>query len=121
MIEHGVERIFVSGENDHRRITVVLGPLHDRVKSLSAKVVGRVGLIELALVLAVIAATRYVSAGSITGAFVLPILGLLFGDAVFTGFCVIVTVLAVWRHVPNIKRLAAGEEHKLGEGVKNGG
>lgn len=81
----------------------------------------RVGVISLILAVAVIAATRFVSVGSMAGAFVLPILGLLFGDAVFTGFCVIVTVLAVWRHVPNIKRLASGEEHKLGEGVKNGG
>ncbi len=67
---------------------------------------------------AVIAVTRYVSLGSITGAVSIPVYMLAlkypFEYLVF-GF--IVSIFIIWRHFPNIKRLIQGRELKLGEKV----
>lgn len=67
----------------------------------------------------VIAATRFVSLGSIVAATALPFMALVFREpsAVVVG-CFVLGLMAVWRHKQNIQRLLAGKEHKLGQRVK---
>ena len=85
----------------------------------------RVGLIVLVLALATMAVSKYVSLGSIVGAFTFPT-----GIAIFTFLVdkdynyivfitsVIMCALAVGRHHTNIKRLIQGTESKLGSKKK---
>ncbi len=82
----------------------------------------RVGLIVLFAALATMAISKYVSLGSVVGAFTFPTF-----IAVFTflidkdnnwlvfGTSVIMCALAVWRHRANLVRLANGTESKLGK------
>lgn len=80
----------------------------------------RVGLITLAAALAIMIATRYVSLGSIIGAVVYITAEML--KMAFTktfseiaAVCIsILGLLLIARHIPNIVRLAKGEENKLG-------
>lgn len=80
----------------------------------------RTGLITLAAALAVMIITRYVSLGSIIGAAVYIIAEML-KMAFAEGFdktaavCIgIIGILLIVKHIPNIVRLAKGEENKLG-------
>ncbi|GEA15763.1 MAG: acyl phosphate:glycerol-3-phosphate acyltransferase [Moorella sp. (in: firmicutes)] len=60
--------------------------------------------------------TRYVSLGSIIAAALAPFLMLFFHRPwPYTLFTFAGTALIIYRHRPNIKRLLAGTEHKLGE------
>jgi glycerol-3-phosphate acyltransferase PlsY len=73
-------------------------------------------LVSLALFIAIVAATRYVSLGSVVAFAVLPpIAGLLFHAprAVVTA-AGMTALLILLKHLPNLKRLARGEEGKLG-------
>jgi glycerol-3-phosphate acyltransferase PlsY len=73
-------------------------------------------LVCLAIFLAVVAATRYVSLGSVVALALLPpVSGLLFHAprAVVTA-AGLTALLIVVKHLPNLKRLARGEERKLG-------
>jgi glycerol-3-phosphate acyltransferase PlsY len=73
-------------------------------------------LVTLALFVAIVAATRYVSLGSIVAfALLPPIAGLFFHAprAVVTA-AGITALLIFFKHLPNLKRLARGEEGKLG-------
>ena len=64
----------------------------------------------------IIAATRYVSLGSITGCLVFAILVLIReADIWFRIFAVATSLLAILRHAGNIKRLLQGTERKLGK------
>lgn len=77
-------------------------------------------VILLALVagLAVIAATRYVSLGSIIGSLLVPVLMVAFRlPAAYVAFGLAIALLAVYRHRPNIRRLLSGTENRLGEKV----
>jgi glycerol-3-phosphate acyltransferase PlsY len=73
----------------------------------------------LGVAAAVIAATRYVSLGSIAGALSLPLFLYLFGfepvDLYFGGAAALLVLL---RHRENIRRLLQGKEPKLGQRVK---
>lgn len=63
--------------------------------------------------------SRYVSLGSILAAASLPLLMLYFREPwyyVLFGF--LAAALVIYRHRPNIRRLLAGTEYKLGERVK---
>lgn len=73
------------------------------------------GLLALACFIAVVAATRYVSAGSITAAIVLPIWTLVFYHPRLWALVpiLIVSCIVVWAHRGNIKKLMAGNENKL--------
>jgi acyl phosphate:glycerol-3-phosphate acyltransferase len=63
--------------------------------------------------------TRYVSVGSIAAALAIPICALI--QAVATGkwdwpilaFCLVVCLLAIWKHRGNIRRLIKGEESRF--------
>ena len=79
----------------------------------------QVGLIALAVALIVMAATAYVSLGSIIGAALFPLLLLAFGlgsgelDPVAVAFAFLLAILIIARHHANIGRLVRGEENKL--------
>lgn len=73
-------------------------------------------LVSLALFIAIVAATRYVSLGSVVAFAILPpIAGLFFHAprAVVTA-AGMTALLILLKHLPNLKRLARGEEGKLG-------
>jgi glycerol-3-phosphate acyltransferase PlsY len=68
------------------------------------------------IVAIIIAATRYVSAGSILGAVIVALAFSLTGRPLpYTLLAWIVALLIIVRHIPNIKRLIAGTEPKIGE------
>lgn len=73
-------------------------------------------IVVLIVGLTIIAVTRYVSLGSIIGAVVLPPVMILFDLPLFyIIFGVIMSLLSIIRHIPNIKRLISGNELKIGE------
>ncbi len=79
---------------------------------------GPVGaLLELAAFIVVVAATKYVSAGSITAAVVCPPLSLFlfWGDWLACGLCCAVAAVVIWAHRENIGRLSQGTESKIGK------
>jgi glycerol-3-phosphate acyltransferase PlsY len=62
--------------------------------------------------------TRYISVGSIGAALSLPIAAWLIGETNQSIFvAVVIGLLVVWRHRPNMGRLLAGEEYKIGQRV----
>lgn len=66
-----------------------------------------------------IAATRYVSLGSILGSGSFPVILLLLRyPAIYVIYGIIMAAIAIYRHRSNIERLFAGKEHKLGEKIK---
>ncbi len=82
----------------------------------------RVGLIVLLAALGTMAISKYVSLGSIVGAFAFPTFIAIFTFVIDKDYNWIVFVtslimcaLAVWRHRTNIVRLANGTESKLGK------
>lgn len=82
----------------------------------------RVGLIVLFAALGTMAISKYVSLGSIVGAFTFPTFIAVFTFLVDKDYnwivfvtSVIMCALAVWRHRANIVRLANGTESKLGK------
>lgn len=72
-----------------------------------------VGLITLAVWVAVLIVSKYVSLSSLVAAIAAPILTLFFGDAPYFIPVLIITVLIIWRHWSNIQRLRAGNENKV--------
>lgn len=73
-------------------------------------------LVCLAVFLAVVAATRYVSLASVVALALLPLISGLFFHApraVVTA-AGLTALLILGKHLPNLKRLARGEERKLG-------
>lgn len=77
-------------------------------------------VITLGTWLLVVVATRYVSLGSIAGSVVYPCL-ILAGSrsTALVVFALVAAAAIILRHVPNIKRLVRGEEHKFGR-LKDG-
>lgn len=69
----------------------------------------------------VLALFRYVSLASVVAAASFPIITAIFGyPPLYIFFSLVLGALAIWRHTPNIKRLLAGKELKLGQrGEKN--
>ena len=63
--------------------------------------------------LVVVIITGYVSLGSIIGALCVPTFQLILGvhDKIIIFGTLAVTLLVIWRHAPNIRRLLHGEEH----------
>jgi len=72
----------------------------------------------LAVFLAVVAATRYVSVGSMVAIVLLPPAAGILSHAprAVVVAAAATAVLVVFKHVENLKRLARGEERKLGRG-----
>jgi acyl phosphate:glycerol-3-phosphate acyltransferase len=71
----------------------------------------------------IFAVSRYVSLASIAGAFGLPFFVLIFGYSKERFWVsVVMTILAIYKHRTNIRRLMAGTEHRFGDaktGPKN--
>ncbi len=66
----------------------------------------------------VVAITRYVSLGSITGALSVPLFFLIFGyELPYILFGIATAALLIWRHHENIDRLIKGTEAKIGQKV----
>lgn len=74
------------------------------------------GIIALAIGVIIIALTKYVSLGSITGSVTFVLLNAIFWNStqIFI-FSLILASLAIFQHRSNIKRLLAGTESKLGQ------
>jgi acyl phosphate:glycerol-3-phosphate acyltransferase len=72
-------------------------------------------LITLIICITIILVSRYVSLGSVTGAFLLPILILIFypGRIPLIIFSVLVGGIVIIKHRSNIRRLINGKENKL--------
>ena len=64
--------------------------------------------------LAVFLISRVVSVASIIAAIALPIFAIIFGYPIYmTLFCIVLCIMAVYKHKANIRRLVSGEERKL--------
>lgn len=69
--------------------------------------------------IATMALTRYVSAGSMIGAFTSAVLAMALGRPLWEILTVaVLAALVFWTHRENIKRLQAGNERRLGEKAK---
>lgn len=74
------------------------------------------GIIATAAFFVVLAATRFVSAGSLAAAAALPVSAWLFeADRRLFVLALVLGVLATYRHRGNIRRLLAGNEPRLGQ------
>ncbi len=82
-------------------------------------------LVALVVFVAVVAVTRYVSLGSILVMLVFSVGMVFFGikgdfgieESALPEFCVmvqVISIMGIWRHRTNIKRLLSGTENKLG-------
>lgn len=72
-------------------------------------------LIGLGIWLAVVGVSRYISLGSITAAAALPVLMLVLGRSwTHLLFALAVAAIAVYKHLPNIRRLLSGTESRIG-------
>ena len=79
----------------------------------------KAALFSTAVGIIAIAATRYVSLGSILGSGSFPVfLMIMKYPSVFVTYGLLIAIIAIYRHKSNIKRLISGKEHKLGEKVK---
>lgn len=71
--------------------------------------------------ISVVALSRYISLGSVSGAVALPFLMWHFKlELPFIIFGILMSSLAIIRHIPNLKRLKEGKESKIGEKVNLG-
>lgn len=70
------------------------------------------GLILLAIALAIIAATRMVSAGSVAAALLLPLVSR-FTEPSFAPYALAVMLIVVTKHRANISRIMSGTESKI--------
>jgi glycerol-3-phosphate acyltransferase PlsY len=59
-------------------------------------------------------ATRYSSLSALIGAVVAPLFAALSGEMSVAGLATLLSVLIIWKHQANIKRLMAGEEPRIG-------
>lgn len=79
-----------------------------------------VGLMGLAVFVLVVARTRYISVGSMTAAASSPLWVLVWGPylgpytAAYAVAAAVGALVIIMRHRPNIQRLRAGTEHKIG-------
>ncbi|MCL2162111.1 MAG: glycerol-3-phosphate 1-O-acyltransferase PlsY [Betaproteobacteria bacterium] len=76
----------------------------------------RIALISLGAWLLVALVTRYSSAAAIMAALVAPIVaGFVSGSVAVTLIVLTLSVILIWRHAANIRRLLAGTEKKIGK------
>ncbi|MGE5474110.1 MAG: glycerol-3-phosphate 1-O-acyltransferase PlsY [Ignavibacteriales bacterium] len=76
-----------------------------------------IGLVVSLFAILIIALTRYVSLGSVLGAILYPIIIIVmeWNNPTLIVFAIALSLLAVFRHRGNIKRLKDGTERKIGE------
>jgi glycerol-3-phosphate acyltransferase PlsY len=61
--------------------------------------------------------TRISSASALIACIAAPIIALISGDTLLAGFALVVTLVILWRHQDNIRRLLAGTEPRIGKGT----
>ena len=84
-----------------------------------AGVDGRIAILCALVWLAVAFTTRYSSAAALSAAVAAPLAGVLFlGPQASVIVLLVMAAVLVWRHAPNIQRLRAGTEGKIGGGKK---
>ena len=73
------------------------------------------GLVAFAVVwLAIAFLTRYSSLAALVASVTTPIFLYLYGATSVAGLIAVLTLLIIWKHRPNIERLLAGTENKIG-------
>ncbi len=72
------------------------------------------GLAFIGIWIAVAVLSRYSSLSALVAALIVPIGALALGDGATALLCAILTALLIYKHRTNIRRLAAGEEPKIG-------
>lgn len=79
----------------------------------------KAALVPAAVFVLTVWLTRYVSLGSVLAAAVFPPTVLLVypGRRLFLAGSLILAIFAIYRHLPNIRRLLAGKEFKLGQKI----
>lgn len=78
-----------------------------------------VGVICITVGILLIALTRYVSLGSISGMALLPFVTVAMrGVGLTLYFALVISIFSIYRHRANIKRLLQGNENKLGQKKK---
>lgn len=79
------------------------------------------GLFVVIISIGIMAVSRYVSLGSISGAVLFVIFSLIFHgqESDFVVFAFILALLAIYMHRSNVKRLLSGTENKLSFGKKS--
>jgi acyl phosphate:glycerol-3-phosphate acyltransferase len=78
----------------------------------------QVFLIITAIVILIIAATRYQSLGTLIGSCLTPVILYFFkSDPIYVYFTTLAVALIWVKHIPNIKRLLKGTENKIGNKV----
>lgn len=81
-----------------------------------AALVPQAFLITLATWVVVFAVSRYVSLASVAAAGILPVATVLTRQPVpIIGLNLLLGLLAIWKHKPNIERLLAGTENRIGK------
>jgi len=81
----------------------------------------KIGLILLGVFIILVAATKYVSLGSISAAALFPIMSLIppfKKTTVFFIFALVISLLAIFRHRSNLARLINGTENKIFKSAK---
>ncbi len=74
----------------------------------------RMGLILLIAFMIVLLITNYVSAGSVAGGLALAVSGLCYHwNSIYVAAFIIAAVVVIYKHKPNIIRIARGEESKV--------
>ncbi|RKK05284.1 glycerol-3-phosphate 1-O-acyltransferase [Pseudoroseomonas wenyumeiae] len=75
-----------------------------------------IGLLCALVWVAMAKITRISSASALTACVAAPVIALLAGDRLLAGFALVVTLIILWRHADNIRRLLAGTEPRIGKG-----
>lgn len=82
----------------------------------------RIGIIIAVVCIAIMIITKYVSLGSVVGAILYPIFVIAFNTdfesktvPYYIAMSVVISLLALYRHRANIKRLLSGTESKIGQ------
>ncbi|AGB41529.1 acyl-phosphate glycerol 3-phosphate acyltransferase [Halobacteroides halobius DSM 5150] len=105
----------VAGHN----LSIFLGFSGGRGVATSVGVLGTLAPVVVVIVflvwLSIVLLTKYVSLGSIIGSALIPVLMLWFNkDTALVIFSFLIAAFVIYSHRPNIKRLLAGEENKVG-------
>lgn len=75
-----------------------------------------IGLVFAVVWFAVLAVTRISSAGGMSAAIAAPVAAQVMGPAIYAPALAAMTVVVLWRHRANIRRLVAGQEPRIGAG-----
>lgn len=77
-------------------------------------------LVALLVWIGIVSLTRFVSVASIATATLVPLLALAFdAPSATVWFCAFVALFVWWTHRENLRRLAAGTEHRFGSGRRS--